>query len=75
MVRFNPPSTEILSKIETFATDDEILGFLAGFHESIPAFSFRTDGLLVDLKNAGMDWQRYALQADAAQQVVTEATS
>ena len=62
MVRFKPSSAEVLAKIETFATDDEVLKFLAGFHESIPAFTLRTYGLLVDLKNAGMDWQRYALQ-------------
>ena len=62
MVRFKPSSTEILAKIGTFAVDDEVLGFLGGFHESIPAFSLRTYGLLVDLKNAGMDWQRYGLQ-------------
>jgi hypothetical protein len=62
MVRCKPPSAEIVAKIETFATDDEVLRFLAGFHETIPAFSLRTYGLLVDLKNAEMDWQRYALQ-------------
>lgn len=62
MVRFQPSSNEIAAKIETFATDDEVLRFLAGFHESIPAFSLRTHSLLVDLKNAGMDWQQYALQ-------------
>ena len=62
MVRFKPSAAEILAKIETFVTDDEVLGFLAAFHESIPAFTLRTYGLLVDLKNAGMDWQRYALQ-------------
>lgn len=62
MVRFEPSSAEILAKIGTFATDDEVLRFLAEFHESIPAFSLRTYGLLVDLKNAGLDWQRYALQ-------------
>ena len=62
VVHFTPSSKEILAKIKTFAADDEIIAFLEGFHEALPDFSLRTYRLLEDLKNAGLDWQKYALE-------------
>ena len=62
VVHFVPSSTEILAKIKTFATDKEIIAFLDGFHGALPDFSLRTYRLLEDLKNAGLDWQKYALE-------------
>ena len=62
VVRFDPPPAEVLAKIETFAADPEIVSFLVEFHQAIVDLSLRTYGLLAELKNAGMDWQRYALQ-------------
>ncbi|MGD2111187.1 MAG: hypothetical protein PVI86_17555, partial [Phycisphaerae bacterium] len=62
LVRFVPSSREILAKIKTFATDDEIVAFLEGFHEALPDFSLRTYRLFEDLKNARLDWKKYALQ-------------
>jgi len=62
MVRFQPSSVEILAKIRTFAKDGQVVRFLDEFHEAVPSFTLRTYCLLVDLKDAGMDWQRYALQ-------------
>ena len=62
LIHFTPSSREILAKIKTFATDDEIIAFLESFHEALPDFSLRTYRLLEDLKNAGLDWQKYALQ-------------
>lgn len=60
-VQFVPTSREILDKISTFATDTEIVEFLEHFHECIPDFSLRTYRVLHDLKSAGLDWRRYAL--------------
>ena len=62
MVRFQPSSIEILGQIRTFATDDEVVRFLEEFHASVPNLSLRTYPLLANLKNAGMDWKRYALE-------------
>lgn len=62
MVRFLPKSIEILAQIKTFATDDDVVRFLKEFHASVPNLTLRTYRLLVDLKNAEMDWQRYALE-------------
>lgn len=50
-----------MSKIKTFATDTEIVAFLEHFHECVPDFSLRTYRVLQDLKSAGLDWRRYAL--------------
>lgn len=61
VVRFAPSSSEILGKIRTFASDQEIVAFLEQFCEALPEFSLRTYRLLEDLKGAGLDWQRYAL--------------
>jgi len=62
MVRFTPSSDEIVARIKTFATEGDVVRFLGEFHESVPDFTLRTYRLLVDLKNAGMNWQRYALE-------------
>ncbi len=61
VIQFVPSSDEILDKIKTFATDAEIIAFLDQFHQAIPDFSLRTYRLLEDLKRAGLDWQKYAL--------------
>ena len=61
VVHFTPPAVEILAKIKTFATDTEIVGFLEQFHEAIPDVSLRTYRILDDLKQAGLDWCKYAL--------------
>ncbi len=60
-VQFVPSNREILDKIRTFATDSEIIEFLEEFHECIPEFSLRTYRVLQDLKSAGLDWRRYAI--------------
>jgi hypothetical protein len=62
VVRFVPPSMEILTKIKTFATDGDIVEFLEQFHDCISDFSLRTYRTLEDLKAAGLDWKKYALQ-------------
>ena len=62
LVHFLPSSAEILAKIKAFATDDEIVAFIEGFHAALHDFSLRTYRLLEDLKNAGLDWRRYALE-------------
>ena len=36
--------------------------FLERYHECMPDFSLRTYCKLEDLKRAGLDWQKYALQ-------------
>ena len=61
-VQFVPPSAEILAKIKTFATDHEIIAFLDRLHGCLPEFSLRTYGHLEELKQAGLDWEKYALQ-------------
>lgn len=71
VVEFRPPTTEILGKIKTFARDKEILAFLERFHECVQEFSLRTYGMLEDLKKAGLDWKRYALdECDIPSKVV-----
>lgn len=62
VVRFVPSPDEILAKIKTFATDDEIVAFLSEFCRAIPKFSLRTYRHLENLKQAGLDWRRYALE-------------
>ncbi|MFQ5501990.1 MAG: hypothetical protein ACE5EQ_06770 [Phycisphaerae bacterium] len=61
VVHFTPPASEILAKIKTFAGDAEIVGFLEQFREAMADFSLRTYRILEDLKQAGLDWRRYAL--------------
>ena len=60
LVRFMPTSHEILAKLQTYATDDEIVLFLKEFHGAIEDFNLRTYVQLEDLKNAGLNWKRYA---------------
>jgi len=60
-IQFLPDTNEIMSKIQTFATDSEIVGFLEHFHECVPDFNLRTYRVLQDLKSAGLDWRKYAL--------------
>ena len=59
--KFSSVPQEILAKIKSFADDESIVAFLEAFHGAIPDFSLRTYRLLEDLKKAGLDWQRYAL--------------
>lgn len=71
-VWFHPSPEEILTKIKSFADDDGIVAFLQAFHEAIPDLSLRTYRLLEDLKKAGLDWQRYALNESVVPQKVRE---
>jgi hypothetical protein len=61
-VRFMPGCNEVLAKIESFAKDPEVVEFLRQFHGALRTFNLRTYGRLEHLKNADLDWQRYALQ-------------
>lgn len=61
VVLFTPPAAEILAKIKTFGDDAQIMAFLEQFHQGIPDFSLRTYRILDDLKRAGLDWCKYAL--------------
>jgi hypothetical protein len=71
LVRFVPTTAEILSKIRTFATDAEIITFLEQFRDVLPEFTLRTYRLLEDLKGAGLDWRKYALdEADVPPKVI-----
>lgn len=60
-VRFRPTAIEILDRMKTFASDCEIVAYLDQFHDCIQGFSLRTYGILEELKGAGMDWRKYAL--------------
>ena len=71
VIKFVPSSAEILDKVKTFATDPEIVAFLERFHEAIHEFNLRTYCMLKDLKGAGLDWQKYALdESDTPEKVV-----
>jgi hypothetical protein len=61
VVQFAPPAHEVLAKTKTFAHDAEIVAFLEQFHEHLPELTLRTYRMLEELKAAGMDWRRYAL--------------
>lgn len=61
VLQFVPPAHEILAKIKTFAADPEIVAFLEQFQEHLPELTLRTYRVLEELKAAGMDWRRYAL--------------
>jgi len=62
VMHFAPKSDEILAKIQTFAEDSEIVEFLRQYHDCLPEFSLRTYGRLEELKRAGLDWTKFALQ-------------
>ena len=72
VVRFVPSSGEIMAKIRTFADDAEIVAFLQQFHEALPDFSLRTYRVLEDLKRAGLDWRKYALDESSIPPKVVE---
>jgi hypothetical protein len=61
VIRFEPSAREILAKMKTFAKDAEIVGFLEQFADSLPELTLRTYRMLDELKHAGMDWRKYAL--------------
>ncbi len=73
-IQFLPDSREIMSKIKSFATDSEIVAFLEHFHECVPDFSLRTYRVLQDLKRAGLDWRKYALDETKIPPKVREVT-
>ncbi|MFQ5503147.1 MAG: hypothetical protein ACE5EQ_12775, partial [Phycisphaerae bacterium] len=62
VIRFTPSSAEILAKTRSFGTDEDVIAFLDEFHESVPHFTLRTYRRLVEMKNADLDWRRYALE-------------
>lgn len=75
VVNFDPPSDEIAAKIASFAADDEIIEFICDFKDCIIDLSLRTYVKLAELKAAGLDWRRYALQeADVPPKVIEIAT-
>ncbi len=62
VVHFAPSLVEILKKIKTFGTDEEILSFLESYYECLPEFNLRTYRNLENMKAAGLDWRMYAMQ-------------
>ena len=61
VVRFVPGAEEIVTRIRTFAPDAEVVTFLEAYCDCLPDLNLRTYGKLVEMKQAGLDWQRYAL--------------
>jgi hypothetical protein len=61
IVRFVPAGEEIITRIKAFATDDEVVAFLNAHADCQPDLNLRTYGRLAEMKRAGLDWQRYAL--------------
>lgn len=71
-MHFAPSTTQILQKIQTFASDSEILSFLEQYHDCLPAFDLRTYRKLDDLKRARLDWKMYGLQESTVPAKVIE---
>ena len=61
VVRFMPSADEIVARIRTFAPDAEVVTFLEAYCDCLPDLNLRTYGKLAEMKQAGLDWQRYAL--------------
>jgi hypothetical protein len=61
VIRFMPSADEIVARIRTFATDKEVVAFLDAYGDCLPDLNLRTYGKLAEMKQAGLDWQRYAL--------------
>ncbi len=74
-VEFVPSTSEIVAHIKTFAPDEEITAFLNRFGECIPDLSLRTYVHLANLKQAGMPWQKYALNESTISSKVLEIAS
>jgi hypothetical protein len=72
VLQFTPSAGEILDKMKTFAEDTEIMDFLERLHQSLPEFTLRTFSKLAELKAAGMDWRKYALDESSIPQKVLE---
>ena len=75
VVNFDPSPDEIAAKIASFATDDEVVRFIDDFKDCLIDLSLRTYVKLVELRAAGLDWRKYALQeADVPPKVIEIAT-
>jgi len=61
VVRFMPSADEIIARIRTFATDEEVVAFFDAYGDCLPDLNLRTYVKLAEMKQAGLDWQRYAL--------------
>jgi hypothetical protein len=61
VVRFMPSAEEIVARIRTFATDQEVVAFLEAYGDCLPDLNLRTYVKLAEIKQAGLDWKRYAL--------------
>lgn len=62
IVRFEPSRAEIYQKIVDFGDDPEVIEFLGETFEILQGFNLRTYVNLLEMKRAGIDWRRYALQ-------------
>ncbi len=71
-VLFDPTPLEILDRIKRFGTDHEIISFFERFHEGLTDFSLRSYVRLKELKEAGLDWHKYALDETDVQPKVRE---
>jgi hypothetical protein len=60
-IRFNPSRKEIWAKMNSFAKDKEILGFLETFIDTANRFDLRLYKIAEIRKLAGLDWKKYLI--------------
>jgi len=63
LYRFDPPSTEVHREVKRWFKDQEILGFVDRHLASITVLSMRHYTKAAEQKRAGLDWQRFLINA------------
>ncbi len=58
LINFNPPDTEVIRQMKTFADDKEILKFIELYAPFSKTLNFRTYKRAVELKSVRLDWKQ-----------------
>jgi hypothetical protein len=58
LINFNPPDTEVIRQMKTFAEDKEILAFIELYAPFSKTLNFRTYKRAAELKGVKLDWKQ-----------------
>lgn len=63
ILNFNPPDTEILSFLKTFAKDKEIIKFIETYAKISKKLNLRVYARALELKNSNLNWKQEVLNS------------
>ena len=57
LINFDPPDTEVIRQISTFAEDKEVVNFIKRYAPFSKSLNLRLYKRAVELKNSGIEWE------------------